>query len=195
MTNPSTSGATSPVPSPDRGARRGHPADRLQLALLAGLSLGAIGAALVSQHQFDMQPCPWCIVQRMLFGLIAIFALTGALWPRRTARQPHLVATLAVVLASVLGAASALWQQVFAAKSSSCNRTVADIIVSATQLDAWWPEVFQPRASCAEASQNLLGLPYAMWSLMLFLVIAVAGVKMHLNQRHRVVFDDSNFGQ
>jgi protein dithiol:quinone oxidoreductase len=191
--NPARS--TGAMPEPGRRARRGHPSDRWQLALLSILSLGAVGAALVSQHRFDMQPCPWCIVQRMLFVLIALVGLMGAVWPRPTARRPHMVATLIVVLFSVLGAASALWQQVFAAKSSSCIRTVADILVSLTQLDAWWPDVFQPRASCAEASQNLLGLPYATWSLILFLALAMAGVKMHLHQRNRVVFDDSNFGQ
>jgi disulfide bond formation protein DsbB len=42
------------------------------------------------------------------------------------------------------------------------------------QLDALAPEVFAPRASCADAAVDLLGLPYEFWSLGLFVVFAAA---------------------
>ena len=37
----------------------------------------ALGAALVSQHVFDMQPCPWCVLQRLIFVALALAALLG----------------------------------------------------------------------------------------------------------------------
>lgn len=173
---------------------RGHSSDRMRLALTALLALGAVGVALYTQHYLDMQPCPWCIVQRMLFCLVGFVALLGALWPLRYAREVHVATTLVAVVACVFGAASALWQQVYAAKSSSCLTTTADLIIAFTRLDSWWPEVFQARASCADASLPLLGLPYPLWSLALFLILAVASFKMHIDQRHRVVIKDSVFG-
>lgn len=173
---------------------RGHPSDRLRLGVVALIAFAAVAGALVSQHRFDMQPCPWCIVQRMLFCLIGLAGVVGAAWPMPRARPAHLGAASFIGAASVLGASSALWQQLFAAKSSSCSKTVADIIVSTTRLDTLLPEIFQSRASCAEGAVNMLGVPYALWSLAVFLVTAIAALKMHLEQRQRVVIADSSFG-
>jgi disulfide bond formation protein DsbB len=82
---------------------------------------------------------------------------------------------LAVLLA-LSGVSAALWQHFVAASSSSCNLTLADRILAQLGLDASLPEVFQPRASCADAAVDLLGVPYEFWSLALFLLLGVAAV-------------------
>ena len=56
------------------------------LACIAGVSLAAVAVALVTQHGLDMQPCPWCVLQRLIFLLIAVVALAG-LAARSTAAQ------------------------------------------------------------------------------------------------------------
>lgn len=139
---------------------------RLILALTALLSLAAVGAAYVSQHTWDMQPCPWCVLQRLIFVLIAAAALLGLAWPRGGA-------TLAGVLA-LSGLATATWQHFVAASSASCDLTLADRIMAATGLDGHFPELFMAMASCADAKVNLFGLPYEAWSAMLFAAIALA---------------------
>jgi disulfide bond formation protein DsbB len=143
------------------------------------LSLGALGAALVSQHVFDMQPCPWCVLQRLIFVVLAFAALLGLLWTSRSGRRTS--AALGIVLAA-LGVAAALWQHAVAAKSASCNLTLADRIVSGLQLDALLPSVFAATASCADAAAPLFGLPYEYWSLALFGLLGLALV-MALLQR------------
>ena len=80
---------------------------RLTLAAMAALCLAAVGAALVSQQVFDMRPCPWCILQRMIFIAIALLCLVGASVPSPVAQRS--AAGLAVVL-SLLGGAAALYQ-------------------------------------------------------------------------------------
>jgi protein dithiol:quinone oxidoreductase len=152
---------------------------RRAFALTLLLSLGALGAALVSQHAFDMQPCPWCVLQRVIFLLLALTALLGLLW--RSMSGLRVAATLGIVLAA-LGAAAALWQHVVAAKSASCNLTLADRIVSGLQLDALLPQVFAATASCADAAAPLFGLPYEYWSLGMFGVLGIA-LTMALLQR------------
>jgi disulfide bond formation protein DsbB len=144
--------------------------------LLAGIALAAAGSvalALVSQHVYDMQPCPWCILQRLIFAVIAVVALL-ALALRGLGRR--LAAALIVGLA-LAGIAAALWQNRVAAKSESCNLTLADRIVSGLQLDAWLPEIFQPRASCIDAAVDLLGVPYELWSLALFVALGAAALR------------------
>ena len=39
--------------------------------------LGAVALALVTQHVFGMQPCPWCVLQRLIFVAISLAALIG----------------------------------------------------------------------------------------------------------------------
>lgn len=150
-------------------------------ALTLVLSLGALGVALVSQHAFDMQPCPWCVLQRVVFALLALVGLLGLLW--RSLFGTRAAAGIGIVLAA-LGAAAALWQHVVAAKSASCNLTLADRIVSGLQLDALLPGVFAATASCADAAVQLFGLPYEYWSLALFGAIGLA-LALALTSRHR----------
>ena len=142
----------------------------VMLLLIVLASLAANGAALVSQHVFDMQPCPWCVLQRAVFVAIALVALVGALLQNRWAQAGTL---LVIDLLASAGAAAALWQHFVAKSSSSCNLTLADRIISGLELDALAPEVFAPRASCADAAVNLLGLPYEFWSLGLFTLLGV----------------------
>ena len=140
--------------------------------LLAGVALiciAALAVALISQHVFDMQPCPWCVLQRAIYLAIALACGLGLLWRSRTGR---LVATALALVLAVSGIAAALWQHFQAAASASCNLTLADKIVSRwLQLDSLLPDVFSPRASCADAAVNLLGVSYDFWSLALFIMI------------------------
>jgi len=154
---------------------RGRPAAATSmLAFVAIVSLGAIVAALVSQHAFGMEPCPWCILQRLIFAAIGALALVAL--AIRATTSTRIVAGLGVLL-SLAGIAAALWQQFVAAKSASCNLTLADKIVGWTQLDRLVPEAFEARASCADAAVDLLGVPYAIWAAVAFVVCAVALVR------------------
>jgi disulfide bond formation protein DsbB len=140
------------------------------LLAIAGLSLGSVALALWTQHALGMEPCPWCILQRLIFVLIGALALLGLAW--RGALGTGLVKLLVLLLAAS-GVAAALWQHFVAAASESCNRTLAEKIISGLGLDGSLPEIFQPRASCADAAVKLLGLPYEFWSLGLFVLLAL----------------------
>jgi disulfide bond formation protein DsbB len=142
-----------------------------RLIVVAIACLAAVAAALVSQHLFDMQPCPWCVLQRLIFVAIALVCLIGAAIPARGGRVG---AALLVELLALCGIATALWQHFRAAASASCNLTLADKIISALQLDSLLPDVFAPRASCADAAVSLFGIPYDFWSLALFVLCAIA---------------------
>ncbi|MEY4752624.1 MAG: hypothetical protein RJA44_299 [Pseudomonadota bacterium] len=145
---------------------------RLGLALLSLVCAAAVGAALVSQHHYGMEPCPWCILQRLLFVLIALLAGLGSLLPQRALQ---LGASALIVPASLSGIAAALYQNLVAAKLPSCDMTLADRIISGLGVDALLPEVFEVRASCADAAVKLLGLiPYELCSLALFALVGFA---------------------
>ncbi len=147
---------------------RGPSAAPRLLAAAALLSLAAVGAALITQHGYGMQPCPWCVLQRLIFLAIAVAALPGLVL--RSPLAGRLSAAGVAVLA-LAGAAAALWQHFVAASSASCNLTLADRVLSATGLDERFPQVFAAYVSCADAKVNLAGLPYEFWSLALFILL------------------------
>jgi disulfide bond formation protein DsbB len=154
---------------------------RMVLAGIAALAFGAIGAALVTQHAFDMQPCPWCVLQRLIFIVIGLVALIGlAVWRNPLGRAA--VPPLLLLLAGS-GIAAALWHYFVAAASASCKLTLADRIISGLQLDALLPAVFMPTGSCADAATNLFGVPYVLWSLALFVVIEAAALGLLMRKR------------
>lgn len=148
--------------------------------LLTGLaSLGAVGFALYSQHHLGMQPCPWCILQRVIFIAIGLTCLLAAACPTdrgALARGATRVLAALVLLLALCGATAALYQNQIASKSASCNLTLADRVVSGLGLDAQWPEVFEVRASCADAAVALLGVPYELWGLALFGALGATAV-------------------
>ena len=141
----------------------------LLLGGIAVLCIGAMVAALVTQHAFGMQPCPWCVLQRLIVVAIAAAALIGLLW--RTPLGRRVGAGLALLLAGG-GIAAALWQHFVAASSTSCDLSLAERIVAATGLDGRFPDVFMAMSSCADAAVKLIGLPYEFWSLGLFIALA-----------------------
>jgi len=110
------------------------------------------------------------VLQRLIFLAIAVFAVLGLVW--RGPAGSRVAGTFALLLA-IAGIAAALWQHFVAAKSASCNLTLADRVMSASQLDRLLPDVFEARASCADAAVALLGVPYAMWSALAFVICAV----------------------
>lgn len=146
---------------------------------VAAVSVAAVGAALVSQYVYNMQPCPWCVLQRVVFLAIAIVALVGLVLPGALRR----VAVLLLVLLTGCGAAAALWQHYVAGNSASCNLTLADRIVGGLKLDEHLPEIFMATASCSDAKVNLFGLPYEAWSLALFALMGAVGVRLLLPSR------------
>lgn len=151
-------------------------------ALALGVCGVALAGALVSQHVFDMQPCPWCILQRLLFAGIAVVAAVGLAW--RT-RAGAIGCAIGMDLLAALGVAAALWQHFVASSSTSCNLTLADRIVAGSRLDGLLPEVFAPRASCADAAATLAGVPYEFWSLAAYAMLGALAVLVLLSQARR----------
>lgn len=142
---------------------------RLMLLVLGLLCASSVGLALLAQHHFDMQPCPWCILQRILFIVLSVLALLGAVLPSSLARR--VLSGLGLPLA-LGGIAAALWQHFVAAKTSSCALTFADKVIGLFGLDTRWPEWFEVRANCSDAAVKVLGIPFEFWALGLFAVAA-----------------------
>ena len=139
--------------------------------LWSGLAaFAAVGLAVGLQFFADMQPCAWCTFQRLLYLIIGAMALLA--WS--LAESPAAARLVAVVplLAALGGLVAALYHQFVAADSASCDLTFADRVLSTLGLDRQLPWLFEARALCDEANLPLLGLPFAIWSAILFAMLA-----------------------
>lgn len=150
-----------------------------RLISLSLVCVSAVAFAVFSQQVWDMRPCPWCIIQRMLFITIAIIAVIGAVLARtrrssQTFRRPRIAywPWVAIALLAAFGAGSAIYQNLVAANQASCSISHAQSFVMATGLDELLPSLFLVTGSCADAATaKLLGIPYELASAALFAVI------------------------
>jgi len=148
------------------------------LLLIACLCLAALVLALIAQHVFAIQPCVWCVLQRLLYLVIAMVTLVGACGGCTMAR---IAATVAALLA-IAGGAAAWYQFTAASKMLSCNQTFADWFMSSTGLDAALPWLFGVYTACMDAAGSLLGVDYAIWSLGLFVMLFMLSLSVMLRR-------------
>lgn len=151
------------------------------LRLISLMSMGAIAIALISQYVFDMQPCAWCVFQRLLYliiGCVALILTFGT--PKRARLFFGIVGLITVAIAGII---SAIYQEKVAANAFSCAQTFADQFMTKSGLDAAIPWVFGIYASCMEARIKVLGIEYAWWSMAMFSIIAMLGMYTWLKLR------------
>lgn len=144
------------------------------LRLVAMLSFSSVAVALISQYVFDMQPCAWCVFQRLLYLMIGAVALL--LTVVNPTRMRLAVGSASILAASIAGVTSAWYQEKVAANNFSCAQTFADQIMTRSGLDAAIPWLFGIYASCMDARVKLLGIEYAWWSLAMFTLLGIVAL-------------------
>jgi disulfide bond formation protein DsbB len=145
------------------------------LHAIALACIAAVALALVSQYVFDMQPCAWCVLQRLIFLVIALVCWLG-IWGRRLCRHAPRISAIVAALLAAGGVTAAWYQYTVASNMFSCDMTFADRFISSLGLDAAVPAVFGIFATCMDARVKLLGVEYALWGLGLFAAIAVVAL-------------------
>jgi disulfide bond formation protein DsbB len=143
------------------------------LVLTAILAFGAIGIALVSQYVFGLQPCAWCVLQRLIYIVIGIVCLVLAFGGPALRRLGGL---LGLILA-LYGVWAAYYQYTVASQLLSCAQTFADKFIAGSGLDGAMPSLFGIYATCMEASVKVLGVEYAVWSMVLFVILALLSLR------------------
>ena len=159
------------MPHPDLIVRRGA---RLFALLFAGC-VAVLGVALYLQHAYNLDPCPWCIVQRMIFILIGMIALTGAL------HRPHAFGVTAyatvIGLLSMSGIAAAtyhIYLQSDPARAAKCAGSMVERLLDLTGLGSIIPPLFQYDGPCTLKPWAMLGLSIPEWSLVAYVMMLIA---------------------
>lgn len=151
------------------------------LIIISLFSFLCVGIALVSQYQFNMLPCPWCILQRIIFIVIGLTSIGLYFLDKK------IISIVTIVLLSIIGQLTALYQFVFASQSTSCKLSLAEKIVSNSKLDVLMPYLFEIKTSCADSVVKIFGLNYEIYSLTAFSIISSIIIVMNLEKLNKKI--------
>jgi disulfide bond formation protein DsbB len=150
-----------------------------RLGYLAGFLIcgGLILYALYLQYYEYQDPCPLCLLQRVVYIALMVVFLLGALHgPRRTGA---VVYSTLLVLVSLIGAGIAgrhVWlQHLPKDKVPECGPGLGYILDRFPLVNAL-EKIFRGSGECAEAGWRLMGLSIAEWSLVWFILLGAYAV-------------------
>ena len=139
---------------------------------LAALGL-VVGGVFLAQTM-NLAACPLCVLQRMLYLLLALEAI--AAWLLAPATLPRRAAALVMGATALIGvwiAAYQTWLQRFA-KGVSCTADQPWWEAFVNWAGSQWPLLFEASGICSEAGWKFLGLSIAEWSLTAFTSMTIA---------------------
>ena len=147
---------------------------RLTWGIMLGTAVLLEACAFYFQFGMDMQPCEFCVYQRLAVLLLGIAAMVMLIAPR------NLVVRGAGYLVWISGAAYGLNYAIeqihnyanFNPFFSSCN--AFPTFPFKLPLHEWWPAMFMPTGLCGEDSWTFLSLNMAHWMTIVFGVYVLA---------------------
>lgn len=145
-----------------------------RLGYLAGFLMAGtlILGALYLQYYEYQNPCPLCILQRVVYiALMAAFLVAGLHGPHKTGAIVY--STLLVIIA-LTGAAIAgrhVWLQHLPKDQVPACGPGLSYILDRFPLASALEKIFKGSGECAEAGWHLMGLSLAGWSLVWFVVL------------------------
>lgn len=168
--------------SPDLGLRRAH---RLFVALFVACLLILL-TVLYLQHQLNLDPCPWCVAQRLVVVVLAIVALGAALHrPGRTGSRAYFGAVAIVAVSGIAAASYHIYLQSDPDRAMKCAGSMLERVLDQSRLGNVLPWLFQYDGPCTLKPWSLLGLSIPELALVAFcgfVAMAVFGLKV-LNKR------------
>jgi len=159
------------MPPPQLIAQRGA---RLFTLIFAGC-IAVLGIALYLQYAKNLDPCAWCVVQRVLFVLIGLIALIAVL------HRPQGIGVTAygtvIGLVSMTGIAAAtyhIYLQSDPLRAGKCAGSFVERLLDQSALGKIVPPLFQYDGPCTLKPWAMLGLSIPEWSLIAFVLVLIA---------------------
>jgi disulfide bond formation protein DsbB len=141
--------------------------------------LAILAIALYLQHFKDLDPCPWCIVQRLDYIAIGLLALTAAL--SRPARVGVGVYSVLVGILALAGGAAATYHillQKDPQRAQACMGSIVEKLLDASRLGKMIPPLLQYDGPCTLKPWSALGLSVPEWSLVGFVLILIWAIAL-----------------
>lgn len=148
---------------------------QMRFALLSAACFGLLAAGLTIGVLFNLQPCPFCIFQRVLYIVIGFAALIGAVlgnMPR--VRWGAALLGVAAALAGLVTASYQTYMQLFPTSIIECGFSEPTAIERFVDvLGTYWEFMFLATGLCSSVDWTFLGLSMANWSIPAFTTFGV----------------------
>ncbi|MGB8517422.1 MAG: disulfide bond formation protein B [Gallionella sp.] len=143
-------------------------------ALFAG---GLLGFGLYLQYALHQDPCPLCMVQRVIFIAIAlVFALATLHGPKRIAIRVYTGLIILLSLSGVAVAARHIWIQHLPLDQVPACGPGLDYMLETMPMARVLKELLHGSGECAAHGWTFLTLGIPEWSLLCYLALAVWAV-------------------
>ena len=157
---------------------------RAPFLVVLAICVALVAGGVLMAEFMRLAACPLCIVQRMLYLLLALLALIGIPLARHPLRPVMLTTMLAAAGTGIFVAGYQVWIQRFAPDTSCSGRMT------------WWEELvdwagdqvpllFKASGLCSDPAWKVLGLSIADWSLGFFTLLFCVAVYGFFGARRR----------
>jgi disulfide bond formation protein DsbB len=150
-------------------------------ALFAG---GLVGFALFLQYVKHQDPCPLCMVQRVVFiALLAVFAIAALHGPRRIGERVYAVLIALLSLTGAGVAARHVWIQNLPKDQVPACGPGLDYMLETMPMADVLKQLLHGSGECAEKGWTFLTLGIPEWTLLCFLALGAWAVLIAFRKR------------
>lgn len=148
---------------------------RKQFLLGFACCAALLGYAFYVQFHLRIQPCPFCIFQRIAFAALALVLLVAGLHAPRGAAGRGVYGVLALVpaLAGIGIAARHVWLTHLPADQVPACGPPLSFMMEANPVTDVIRQVLTGSGECAKVDWTFLGLSMPAWSLLWFVLLAL----------------------
>lgn len=141
------------------------------------VSVALMAAALTMQHVLNLEPCPLCIIQRVLVIALALVALAAALQnPSMAGRRAYGVLVTVLGVLGIIVAGRHVWlQNLPADQVPECGPGLGYLLDAFPLMEAL-DIVFRGSGECADVQWVFLGLSIPGWTLVVFTGFTLFGI-------------------
>jgi disulfide bond formation protein DsbB len=130
-------------------------------------------AALYLQHVLHQEPCPLCMIQRVIFIAIGVTFFIAALHnPKRMAARFYSGIVVLLALGGVAVAGRHIWIQHLPKDQVPACGPGLDFMLQNFPMGEVWQELMHGSGECAEKGWTFLTLGIPEWSLFCYVLLA-----------------------
>jgi disulfide bond formation protein DsbB len=140
-------------------------------ALFAG---GLMGFALFLQYVKHQDPCPLCMVQRVIFiAILVVFALAALHGPKRVGEKVYAALIVLLSLSGVAVASRHIWIQNLPKDQVPACGPGLDYMLETLPMGTVIQKLMHGSGECAEKGWVFLALGIPEWSLLCYLALGM----------------------
>lgn len=162
-----------------------HSISNRWLYLMGGLVVcGLMGFGLYLQYIKHQDPCPLCMVQRVIFiAILVVYALAMLHGPKHTGERLYAALITLLALSGVAVAARHIWIQHLPPDQVPACGPGLDYMLETMPMSNVLKELLHGSGECAAHGWTFLTLGIPEWSLLCYLALAVWAVLIALRSK------------